>query len=112
MERDCGMEEDKSILKKIREKEIEMSIKVDQARNEADYALKEAKKKSLELVAASELRGKEAADEFTRSELEKIHREADQVRAAAKDKVSSIRDKGEKNLPQAVERIVAIVLSG
>lgn len=106
------MEEEKSVLKRIREKELQMSIQVDQARTEADYALKEAKKKSLELLAASEVRGKEAADEFYQVELEKIHREADQVRAAAKGELTSVRERGEKNLPQAVERMVAIVLSG
>ena len=106
------MAEDKSVLKKIREKELEMSIKVDQARNEADYALKEAKKKSLELITESEVRGKEEANEFYRSELEKINKEADEVRVAAKGEVTSVREKGEKNLPKAVERVVDIVLSG
>ena len=112
MERDCGMAEEKSLLKKIREKELEMSVKVDQARIEADHALEQAKRESQALIKTSEVEGKKAANDFFQSELEKIQAEADHVRAVAKEEVKAVREKGEKNLPQAVERIVAIVLSG
>jgi len=106
------MVEEKSLLMKIREKELEMSVKVDQARSEADYTLEQAKKESLVLIKTSEIEGKKAATEFFQSELEKIQAEADHVRAAAKEEVKAVREKGEKNLPQAVDRIVAIVLLG
>jgi vacuolar-type H+-ATPase subunit H len=106
------MTEEKSLLKKIREKELEMSIKVDQARTEADEALEKAKKESLALIMASEVKGKKEADEFFQTELAKIQVEADQVRAQVREEVKAVREKGEKNVPKAVERIVAIVLSG
>lgn len=106
------MAEEKSLLKKIREKELEMSVKVDQARNEADQTLEQAKKESLALITTSETEGKKAANEFFLTELEKIRAEADHVQAEAKEEVKVVREKGEKNLPQAIERIVTIVLSG
>lgn len=106
------MIEEKSLLTKIREKELEMSIQVDQARNGADETLEKAKKESLSLIAASEENGKKAANEFFQRELEKIKAEADQVRAQAREEVKAVREKGEKNVPQAIEKIVAIVLSG
>ena len=106
------MAEEKSLLKKIREKELEMSVKVDQARNEADQTLEQAKKESLALITTSETEGKKAANEFFLTELEKIRAEADHVQAVAKEEVAVVREKGEKNLPQAIERIVTIVLSG
>ncbi len=106
------MTEEKSLLKKIREKELEMGIKVDQARTEADEALEKAKKESLVLIATSEDVGKKEADEFFQSELTKIRVEADQVRAQVREEVKAVREKGEKNVPHAVERIIAIVLSG
>jgi vacuolar-type H+-ATPase subunit H len=56
--------------------------------------------------------GKKEADEFFQSELEKIKAEADKVRAQVREEVKAVREKGEKNVPHAVERIVAIVLSG
>jgi V/A-type H+-transporting ATPase subunit G/H len=112
MERDCGMADDKSLLKQIREKELEMSVKVDQARNEADHTLEQAKKESLALITTSEAEGKKAANEFFLTELEHIRAEADRVQAAANEEVKVVREKGEKNVPQAVEKIVTIVLSG
>lgn len=106
------MTEEKSLLKKIREKELEMSIQVDHARTEADEALEKAKKESLVLIAASEVEGKKEADEFFQTELEKIKADADKVRAQVREEVKAVREKGEKKVPQAVERIVAIILSG
>jgi len=106
------MAEDKSLLKQIREKELEMSVKVDQARDEADHTLEQAKKESLALITTSEVEGKKAANEFFLTELEHIRAEADRVQAVAKEEVKVVREKGEKNVPQAVERIVTIVLSG
>jgi vacuolar-type H+-ATPase subunit H len=106
------MTEEKSLLKKIREKELEMSIKVDQARTEADEALEKAKKVSLTLIATSEMEGKKEADAFFQTELAKIQVEADQVRAQVREELKAVREKGEKNVPHAVEKIIAIVLSG
>ena len=106
------MTEEKSLLKKIREKELEMSIKVDQARTEADEMLEKAKKESLEIITASEVGGKKAAEEFYENELEKIQAEVDQVHAQAIEEVKIVREKGEKNLPKAIERIIAIILPG
>jgi len=89
-----------------------MSVKVDQARNEADQTLEQAKKESLALILTSETEGKKAANEFFLTEMEHIRAEADHVQVAAKEEVKVVREKGEKNLPQAVDRIVTIVLSG
>ena len=103
---------EKSLLAKIREKELEMSVKVDQARSEADHMLEQAKKESQALIMTSETEGKKAANEFFLTELEKIRAEADHVQAVAREEVKVVREKGEKNLPRAIERIVTIVLSG
>jgi len=105
------MAEEKSLLTRIREKELEMSVKVDQARIEADHMLDQAKRETLALTTTSEAEGKKAAHEFFLREMENIRAEADRVQAVAKEEVKVVREKGEKNLPQAVERIVAIVLS-
>ncbi len=103
---------EKSLLAKIREKELEMSVKVDQARSEADHMLEQAKKESLALIMTSETEGKKAAHEFFLKEMEHIQTEADHIQAVAKEEMKVVREKGEKNVPQAVERIVTIVLSG
>jgi vacuolar-type H+-ATPase subunit H len=106
------MAAEKSLLTKIREKELEMSVKIDEARTAADQAIEQAKKESSVLLSSSEAEGKKAASEFLRREMERIQGEADTIWAQAIEEVKKVRETGEKNIPNAVEKIVAIVLSG
>lgn len=106
------MAAEKSILAKIREKELEMSVKIDEARNEADRAIEQAKKEASMLISSSEIEGKKASSEFLRKEMEKIQAEADTIGNHATEEVKKVRENGERNIQTAVEKIVAIVLSG
>jgi vacuolar-type H+-ATPase subunit H len=103
---------EKSLLAKIREKELEVSVKIDDVRVEADRMIELAKKESLAIITSSEVEGKKVADEFLQREMERIQSEADHIRVQAGEDIKVVREKGEKNLGKAVERIVAIVLSG
>jgi vacuolar-type H+-ATPase subunit H len=103
---------DKSFLAKIREKELEVSVKIDDARVEADRTIERAKKEALAIITSSEMEGKKAADEFLQGEMRRIQSEADHIRVLAGEEVKAVREKGEKNIGKAVERIIAIVLSG
>jgi vacuolar-type H+-ATPase subunit H len=103
---------EKSLLTKIREKELEVSVKIDDIRVEADRMIEQAKKESLAILTTSETEGKKETDVFLKRETEKIELEADHIRVQASEEVKGVREKGEKNLPQAIERIIAIVLSG
>jgi vacuolar-type H+-ATPase subunit H len=106
------MPAEKSLLTKIREKELEVSVKIDDIRVEADQMIDQARKKSQAIITASGVEGKKAADEYLEKELKRVRAEADQIKDLAKDEVESIRKKGEKNVTKAVERIIAIVLEG
>jgi len=103
---------EKSFLAKIREKELEVSVKIDDVRVEADRMIEQARKDSLAILTSSETEGKKEADVFLQRETERIELEADHIRLKAKEEVKGVREKGEKNLPQAIERIIVIVLSG
>ncbi|HON80930.1 MAG TPA: V-type ATPase subunit subunit G family protein [Methanoregulaceae archaeon] len=107
-----GMVVEKSLLARIREKELEVSVKIDDARFEADRMIDKARKESLAIITSSEVEGKKAADEFLKREMERVHAEANQIRVQAREEVETVRKKGEKNLPKAVEKIIAIVLPG
>lgn len=112
MENDWGMMEEKSLLKKIREKELEVSVRIDDVRVDADRMIERAKKESMGLLTSSEVEGKKAADEFLQRETKRIQSEADTIRVQAREEVRAVHEKGEKNLQKAVERIIEIVLSG
>jgi len=103
---------EKSLLSKIREKELEVSVKIDDVRVEGDRMIEQARKESQAIITTSEVDGKKAADEYLEKELKRVRAEADLIKAQSKDEVESIRKKGEKNIPKAVERIIAIVLEG
>lgn len=103
---------EKSLLARIREKELEVSVKIDDVRVDADRMIENAKKEALAIITSSEIEGKETADEFLKRELERIQAEANQITAQAREEVETVRKKGEMNLPKAVEKIIAIVLSG
>ncbi|MBP7119864.1 MAG: V-type ATPase subunit subunit G family protein [Methanolinea sp.] len=106
------MATEKSLLTKIREKELEMSVKIDEARNNADRVIEDAKKKSAGIISSSEIEGKKAASEYLRKEMEKIQGEADDITIHAIEEIKKVRENGAKNIPKAVEKTVAIVLSG
>jgi len=103
---------EKSLLSKIREKELEVSVKIDDVRVEADRTIELAKRESLAIITSSEVEGKKVADEFLQRETKRIQSEADTIRVQAREEVRAVHEKGEKNLPKAVERIIEIVLSG
>mgnify|MGYP001187827956 CR=1 FL=1 len=103
---------EKSLLSKIREKELEVSVKIDDVRVEGDRRIEQARKESQVIITTSEMEGKKAAGEFPEKEMKRVRVEADQIKAKAMEEVESVRKKGEKNLQKAVERIIAIVLPG
>lgn len=106
------MATEKSFLTKIREKELEVSVKIDDIRVEADRMIELAKKEAQEIINSSGTEGKKAADDYVQKEMKQIQAEADQTRLDAKQEVDSLLKKGEKNIPKAVEKIIGITLSG
>ncbi len=102
---------EKSLLQKIREKELEMSVLIDQERGKADQVLAQATREASSLLAVSEREGRQEAEEYLEREMEAIRSEADRLRDSLVGEVAETRKRGETNLPKAVEEITRLVLS-
>lgn len=106
------MTTEKSLLTRIREKELEVSVKIDDIRVESDRMIEKARKDAQTIITTSEAEGKKAAEDFLKREMKQIQAEAEHISTHAGGEVGSLRKKGEKNISNAVEKIVGIVLSG
>jgi vacuolar-type H+-ATPase subunit H len=103
--------EDKTLLQQIREKELMISIKIDETRREGEEIILNARKEALEMIENSEREGKTAAREYYEKEMEKIKKEIEQLKNQSDQKALLVRAEGERNLPSAVDKIAKIVSS-
>jgi vacuolar-type H+-ATPase subunit H len=100
---------EKSLLQKIREKELEMSVKIEHIRREADQTIEQAKKEATELIASYEREADTAALNYDRLEKEKTREEKDHLKTLGDTEARAVKEKGEQNLARAVEKILQIV---
>ena len=103
------MAEEKSLLQQIREKELTISIKVDETRREGEEVILTARKEASEIIDTSEKEGKKAAQEYYEKEMEKLRKEIGQLRDQSNQQALLVRTAGERNLPSAIEKIVKAV---
>jgi vacuolar-type H+-ATPase subunit H len=103
------MAEEKSLLQQIREKELTISIKVDETRREGEEVILTARKEASEIIEISEREGKKAAQEYYEKEMEKLRKEIEQLRDQSNQQALLVRTEGERNLPSALDKIVKVV---
>lgn len=106
------MADEKSLLQQIREKEMMISVKIDETKRESEEILLNAKKEASEIIETSEREGKKAAQEYYEMEMEKLKKEIEQLRNQSNQEALLIRTEGERNLPSAIDKIAKIVTSG
>jgi V/A-type H+-transporting ATPase subunit G/H len=107
--RDDEVTTERSLLQKIREKELEINVQVDEARREAEETIARARREADEILKNAEIEAKAAAQDLTRREMEIFTREIEAVRSAAGGEVRTLKEKGERNLPKAIEKITKVV---
>lgn len=100
---------EKSLLQQIREKELTLSIKIDETRREAENITLVARKEAQEMIEKSEREGKQAAEEYYKKEMEALKKEVEQLKSQGSQQAMSVRVGGERNLPLAIEKIVKVV---
>jgi len=100
---------ERSLLQKIREKELEISIQVDEARREAEEIIALARKDATEILKKAEAEAKIEAEGLTRREMEAIAREIEADRSRGGDEIRILKERGERNLEKAVEQILQVV---
>ena len=103
------MAEEKSLLQQIREKELMISIKIDETRREGEEVILTARKEASEIIETSEKEGKKAAQEYYEKEMEKLRKEIEQLRDQSNQQAFLVRTEGERNLPSALDKIVKVV---
>jgi vacuolar-type H+-ATPase subunit H len=97
--------EEKSLLQLIREKEMMISIKMDETRRQGEEIILNARKEASEMIETSEREGKKAAQEYYEKELEKLKKEIEQLRNQSNQNALLVQAEGERNLPSAIEKI-------
>jgi vacuolar-type H+-ATPase subunit H len=100
---------ERSLLQKIREKELEINIQVDDARRGAEEIIALARKDADATLKEAENEGKAAAEGFTRREMEAMTVEMEAIRSEGGEETRILREKGELNLERAIEQIIHMV---
>ena len=103
---------EKTLLQQIREKELLLNIKIEDTRREAEEIILKAREESKERLENSEKEGKAVAQEYYEIEKKKIDKELELLKKQGNLQVTSEKEKGERNLQPAIERIVKIVSIG
>ena len=103
---------EKSLLQQIRDKELMISIKIDETRREGEEVMLSARKEASEMIETSEREGKKAAQEYYEKEMEKLREEIEQLRNQSNQQALLVRAEGERNLPSAIDKITNAVSKG
>jgi hypothetical protein len=104
------MEDERTLLQQIRDKEQEFSKKIETVKLETDAQIAAAKAQKQAALLEAEQKGKIAAEELVRLEKQKIVAEIGQMKKTAATETENARVKGERNLPSAVKKIVSYVI--
>jgi vacuolar-type H+-ATPase subunit H len=104
------MEEERTLLQQIRDKEQEFSKKIEIVKQETDAQIDAARIGREATLRDANRSGKTAADEYYQKEKQKTDREIEGMKKAAAIETETARIKGEKNLKPAVEKIVSYVI--
>lgn len=104
------MEEERTLLQQIRDKEQEFSKKVDTVKQETDAQIAAAKAQRDSILLDAEREGRKIAEELVRVEKQKTDTEIGRLKNAATAETENAKVKGEINLPSAVKKIVSYVI--
>lgn len=103
---------EKSILQQVREKELMFSIKIYEARGNAEEVIQNARKEASEMIENSEREGKKAAQEFYKREMDIILQDVERLRSRGSQEAKAAQQEAERNLEPAIRKIVTTVSKG
>ena len=104
------MEDERTLLQQIRDKEQEFSKKVETVKKETDAQIAAARAQRDSTLLEAERDGKNIAEELVRVEKQKTDTEILQMKKVAVAETDNASAKGERNLPSAVKKIVSYVI--
>jgi vacuolar-type H+-ATPase subunit H len=105
------MDAEQSTLQQIRRKEVELSVKADETRREAEQIVADAKTRAAEILKNAEDEGRKAADEYYEKRLASVRNEIENLKKRGEEEVTSAKMKGEQHLSKAIDKIVKVVTS-
>ena len=103
------METRTSVLQQIRKKELELNVKIDEARRESEKIVANAKREAEKILKNAEVQGAKVAEEFYKKRYTRLLNESENLKKLAAEELKSITVKGEQNLPLAIDRIITLV---
>jgi vacuolar-type H+-ATPase subunit H len=102
-------EEELSVLQQIRRKEVELSVKADQVRQNAEQIVADARREASDILKKADTDGQQAADEYSKKMRAGVLMEVENLKLLGKEEAELTKQGGEQNLPKAVEKIVKAV---
>lgn len=99
-----------SVLQQIRKKEVELSVKTDQALQDAEQIVAHAKQEAAATLSAAEIDGRSAADESYKTALASVMNEVERIKRLGEEEAKSARLQGERNLPRAIDQILKVII--
>jgi vacuolar-type H+-ATPase subunit H len=100
------MDENKSLLQQVREKEQVLNIKLEMAAKDAEMIILDAKREYNEILDKADKEGKEAASLYYAGEKKKIEAGVDVIKRNKELEATMIMECARANMPAAVERII------
>ena len=98
-----------SILQRIRRREVELSVKTDQARRDAEQIIAEAKRVAADILKSAEAEGAKVAEEYYEQRLVSVHEEVENLKRLGEEEAKSAQLKGERDFSKAVDKILKAV---
>ena len=103
------MEEEKTLLQQIRDKEQEFSKKLETVKQESDAQIAAAANEREQSIRQAGISGKNSADELYRGEKQKTAIAIDRMKKEAESETEKAVIKGKRNLLLAVDKIISYV---
>jgi hypothetical protein len=103
------MEEEKTLLQQIRDKEQEFSKKLETVKQETDAQIAAAADEREQSIRKAGISGKNSADALYRREKQKTEMAIDRMKKEAESETEKAVIKGKRNLLPAVDKIISYV---
>ncbi|MGA7076441.1 MAG: V-type ATPase subunit subunit G family protein [Halobacteriota archaeon] len=101
-----------SVLQQIRKREVELSVRTDQARRDAEQMVADARREAAVILKNAEADGSRTAEEYRKEKLASALEKVDSLHKSSEAEVKAARLKGEQNMSKAVNKILHVVISG
>jgi vacuolar-type H+-ATPase subunit H len=100
------MEDNKTLLQQVREKELAINTRLELASRDADKLITDAKKECGEIMKKADEGGREAALIYFDNEKAKISANVEATKLGSSKKAAAIREGAKTNMPAVVDMIV------